>query len=880
MDWHSLSAAGAVNRLESDAQGGLSAEEARRRLQRDGPNTIARGRRGKWILRFLAQFKDFMVLTLLAAAAVSAASALIHGNGDYLDSIIIAGIVVVNAIVGVIQEGKAERALEALRKLSAPAATVIRGGRKIRLPVEQVVRGDILLPEAGDLVPADARLLESAQLSTQESALTGESMPCKKDAQAVLPGATPLGDRRNMLLSSTTVLTGHGRAVVTGTGMHTEVGRIAGMLSREKAPQTPLQQRLEKVGRQLGIGAMAISGLIFLLGFLQHAPLLDSFMLAISLAVAAIPEGLPAMVTVVLSIGVQRMAKSNAIVRRLPAVETLGCASVICSDKTGTLTQNKMTVTEIQGSGGRDQEKRLLQLAALCCNAEITPKRYGRGSSYRGDPTEIAIVEAAAHRRVAVMQDRKEFTRVRENPFDSSRKRMSVICRMPEGLMMIAKGAPDILLARCDLGEKEKREILRQNEEMAGRALRVIAAAYKPVKESQGQSEEHLSFLGLIGMNDPPRREAKAAVKVCRHAGIIPIMITGDHVATAVAIAKEIGITDGSHCAMTGPELDGIGDETLKERLTRCRVFARVTPEHKMRIVKALRAQGHVVAMTGDGVNDAPALKAADIGCAMGKSGTEVAKGAADMILTDDNFATIVRAVEAGRGIYDNIRKAVHFLISSNIGEIVAVFFASIMRMPAPLLPIQLLWVNVVTDSAPAIALGMEKTDPNIMRGPPKPVNQNFFSRTLALHMALEGSLMGAVTLLAFALGRRVLGFGGDDLALGRTMAFTVLSFVEVLHANNIRSERSLLRIGPFSNRHMVFANLLCLGLQAAVVTFPFLCEIFGTVPLDGRQWLAVGVLAMVPTASMELEKFGVWARGRGRKQKTQKTRGTQETFP
>jgi len=865
MDWHTLSAAGALRRLETDQTQGLSDGEARRRLQRDGPNSIVSRRRGKWLLRFFAQFKDFMVITLLIAAAISAVSAVIHGNGDYLDSIIIAGIVVVNAVVGVIQEGKAEKALEALRKLSSPTAQLYRAGRKIRVPVEQVVRGDILLLETGDLIPADARLLESARLSTQESALTGESMACQKDAGAVLPGATPLGDRRNMLLSSTMVLTGHGRAVVTATGMHTEVGRIAGMLSREKAPQTPLQQRLEKVGRQLGIGAISISALIFLLGFLQRVPLLDSFMLAISLAVAAIPEGLPAMVTVVLSIGVQRMAKSNAIVRRLPAVETLGCASVICSDKTGTLTQNKMTVTDIQCPGGRDGEKKLLQLAALCCNAELVPKRYGQGSNARGDPTEIAIVEAAANRRVPVMQDRKNYVRVRENPFDSSRKRMSVLCKMPDGLVMVAKGAPDILLSKCDLDEKSKRDILKRNEEMAGRALRVIAVAYKPAAGA-GAGEDHLIFLGLIGMNDPPRREARSAVKLCKHAGILPIMITGDHVATAQAIAKELGITDGSHCAMTGQELDQIDDEALKERLTRCRVFARVTPEHKMRIVKALRAQGHVVAMTGDGVNDAPALKAADIGCAMGKSGTEVAKGAADMILTDDNFATIVRAIEAGRGIYDNIKKAVHFLISSNIGEIVAVFFASVMRMPTPLLPIQLLWVNVVTDSAPAIALGMEKTDPNVMRQPPKPVNQNFFSKALAFHMALEGTLMGVVTLLAFTLGRRVLGFGGDDLALGRTMAFTVLSFVEVLHANNMRSERSLLRIGLFSNRQMVFANLLCLGLQAVVVSYPPLCEIFGTVPLGRTPWLVVIALSAVPTVSMELEKLGAWVRRRRKK--------------
>ncbi|MCL2495143.1 MAG: calcium-translocating P-type ATPase, PMCA-type [Oscillospiraceae bacterium] len=873
-DYHTLSAAGALRRLETDEKQGLSEAEARRRLQRDGPNSIVTHRRGKWLLRFLAQFNDFMVITLLVAAAVSAVSAYVHGSSDYLDSFIIAGIVVVNAIVGVIQEGKAERALEALRKLSSPSAQVLRGGKKIKIPAEQVARGDILLLGAGDLIPADARLLESARLSTQESALTGESLPCHKDAGAILPGATPLGDRRNMLLSSTTVLTGHGRAVVTATGMHTEVGRIAGMLSREKAPQTPLQQRLEKVGRQLGIGAMAISALIFLLGFLQNVPLLDSFMLAISLAVAAIPEGLPAMVTVVLSIGVQRMAKSNAIVRRLPAVETLGCASVICSDKTGTLTQNKMTVTDIRCQGGKDGEKRLLQLAALCCNAEIVPRRSGSGLAAAGDPTEAAIVEAAAGRRVPVMQDRKSYPRVREIPFDSSRKRMSVLCRLPEGLTMVVKGAPDILLPRCEaslvngvaapLDESAKKEILKQNEEMAGRALRVIAVAYKLAPDAQ-TGEDHLAFLGLIGMNDPPRREARSAVKLCKHAGIIPIMITGDHVATAVAIARELGIAESAHCAMTGPELDGIDDEQLAERLKICRVFARVTPEHKMRIVKALRAQGHVVAMTGDGVNDAPALKAADIGCAMGKSGTEVAKGAADMILTDDNFATIVRAIEAGRGIYDNIRKAVHFLISSNIGEIVAVFFASIMRMPSPLLPIQLLWVNVVTDSAPAIALGMEKTDPNVMRQRPKPVEQSFFTRTLALHMALEGTLMGVMTLLAFTLGRHVLGTG-DDLLLGRTMAFTVLSFVEVLHANNMRSRRSLLRIGPFSSRPMNLANLLCLGLQAAVVSFPPLCEIFGTVPLGRAPWLVVLGLSLVPTAAMELEKLGAWVEERRRR--------------
>ena len=879
--WYTMTGRQAMEGLGT-APAGLTNEAAKHRLAKDGPNALVRRKTNK-LLRFLAQFKDFMVMALLAAAAISAVSAVIHGSRDFLDSIIIAGIVVINAIVGVMQEGKAERALEALQKMSAPHAMVFRGGQKVRIPVDQVVRGDILILSAGDLVCADARLLESNQLSTQESALTGESMPCRKEADARLPVGVPVGDRKNMVLSSSMVLTGNGRAIVTATGMHTEVGKIAGMLSAEKSPPTPLQLRLEKVGRQLGIGAMAISGLIFLLGFLQGVPLLESFMLAISLAVAAIPEGLPAMVTVVLSIGVQRMAKSNAIVRRLPAVETLGCASVICSDKTGTLTQNKMTVAEIrtvsgmQGIGNKEEETKLLRLAALCCNAEL---RSGRRAGMTGEPTETAIISAAHRRRIPFMQDRETFPRLKEIPFDSKRKRMSVICRFPDsgslaqGTTMIAKGAPDVLMARCGsvmaggrvqpVSEALKGKIFAQNEEMANQALRVIAVAVKsvttsPADSAQNAAEEDLTFLGLIGIHDPPRREAKAAVKLCKQAGILPIMITGDHVATANAVARELGMLEPGEnpgTSMTGAQLDRLDEETLSERLETCRVFARVTPEHKMRIVKTLRAKGHVVAMTGDGVNDAPALKAADIGCAMGKEGTEVAKGAADMILTDDNFATIVRAVEAGRGIYDNIKKAVRFLIGSNMGEIVAVFFASIMKMPAPLLPIQLLWVNVVTDSAPAIALGMEAADPHVMRQPPKSVNQNFFNKSMAFHMLLEGLLMGIVTLLAFVLGRRVLGMGGDDLLLGRTMAFTVLSFVEVLHANSMRSERPLLRVGFFSNRQMNYANLLCGGLQVAVVTFAPLCELFGTVPMNREQWLVVIALSFVPSIVIELEKL------------------------
>ncbi|MCL2532007.1 MAG: HAD-IC family P-type ATPase, partial [Oscillospiraceae bacterium] len=676
---HWLSSTETLRKLGSDATEGLRADEVRRRLAQDGLNTLSKRKRGSWIVRFFSQFKDFMVITLLAAAGISAISSLIHGSGDYLDSVIITGIVMINALVGVVQEGKAEKSLEALRKMTAPIAHVLRGGKTMRVPVEQLVRGDILMLTAGDYVPADARLIEAVELTTQEAALTGESLPCRKRADAQLAQAAALGDRRNMLLSSTMVLTGHGKAVVTATGVASEVGKIARMLSDEKAPPTPLQQRLEKVGRQLGIGAMCISVLIFLLGFLQNVPVMESFMLAISLAVAAIPEGLPAMVTVVLSIGVQRMARKNAIIRRLPAVETLGCASVICSDKTGTLTQNKMTVTHLCDlSGdlipGSVPAKEMLRLAALCCNAQVATRR--RGQAVTGDPTETAIVEAAALRRIPVMKERESQTRLLELPFDSTRKRMSVVCRMPQGLQMITKGAPDVLLPRCKLSDNERAKITAQMENMAGRALRVIAVAQKSVASTQQATEDELTFVGLLGLHDPPRREAKHAVQVCKTAGIIPIMITGDHAATAVAIARELGIVDaptaaarhlpqggGIGEAITGSELDTLNDGELDQRLRSCRVFARVTPEHKMRIVKALRAQGHVVAMTGDGVNDAPALKAADIGCAMGKTGTEVAKGAADMILTDDNFATIVHAVQAGRGIYENIKKAVHFLI-------------------------------------------------------------------------------------------------------------------------------------------------------------------------------------------------------------------------
>ncbi|MDR1733833.1 MAG: calcium-translocating P-type ATPase, PMCA-type [Oscillospiraceae bacterium] len=888
MDYHAIPKEEAVKILASDAQTGLSAKEAAARLEKYGENKLTGQKKASFLVRFLAQFKDFCVIALIISAIISAAATLMNGSHDFLDSIIIIGIVVVNSLVGVIQEGRAEKALEALKKLSAPRAEVLRGGERLSVPSEELVPGDIIFLHTGDLVPADALLLEAASLSTQEAALTGESLPCSKRADLTLPEETPLAERKNMALSSTVVLTGHGKALVTATGMGSQLGKIAGMLAEEETPQTPLQNRLEKVGKQLGIGAMVISALVFVLSLIQHMAVLDGFMLGVSLAVAAIPEGLPAMVTVVLSIGVQRMAKQNAIVRRLPAVETLGCASVICSDKTGTLTQNRMQVPMARSAkkanekehgiwtpgGSAEEEKDMLTLAALCCNATL--EKDGKDVKALGEPTETAIIDAADKLRIPVMTQRREWARLFERPFDSAKKRMGVVVNLPHGgeaplagKTMIVKGAPDVLLNLCSrvrdgLGEKAldaaaAGQIAAQNEAMAKRALRVLAVAVKPVSGlPENASEEQLTFLGLIGMQDPPRREAKAAVATAKRAGITTIMITGDHVTTAEAIARDIGIIDSMidpcKAALTGNEVDGMDDPHLIEALRFVRVIARAAPAHKLRVVKLLRSQKQVVAMTGDGVNDAPALKAADIGCAMGRSGTEVAKGASDMILTDDNFATIVRAIEEGRTIYDNIKKAVHFLISSNIGEIVAVFFASLMKMHPPLLPIQLLWINVVTDSAPAIALGMEKPEKHIMLRRPKPPEEHFWNLPLAFHMAVEGLLMGSVVLLAFVLGERLLG-GLEDIALGQTMAFSVMSFVEIMHANNSRSERSLFAIGPFSNGRMNFANVLCAGLQLAVVMIPALAENFGCVAMNLPQWLTVIGLSLLPTFVMECEK-------------------------
>ena len=846
MNWHSMAKQEILERLGCDPQSGISAREAAARLER-GRNTL-QGRAPKTVLqRFLSQFADFMILILLAAAAVSFVTARISGEGDLTDPLVILGIVVLNAVIGTVQETRAQKALDALKKMSAPHANVMRGGREMQIDAAEVVPGDLLLLAAGDRVPADARLLTAVGVTTQESALTGESMPCEKDANAHCAADCALAERRNMLFSSTALLTGHCTAVVVETGMQTEIGRIAGMLDGEQTPKTPLQQKLAKVGRVLGIGAIGICTLIFVLGVLHKTPPLDSFMLSVSLAVAAIPEGLPAIVTVVLSLGVQRMAKHGAILRRLPAVETLGAATVICSDKTGTLTQNRMTVREVYPPALR---KEILCDAALCCNAS---------SDGAGEPTEAALVTAAGeltdlHALYAA------WPRIAELPFDSERKRMSTLHRTPDGCIQVTKGAPDLLLGQCThvrtsqgvspLTGTQLDRLRQQNREMAEQALRVLAVATRNADDMQIE-EAGLTFLGFVGMTDPPRPESAAAVAQCRQAGITPVMITGDHALTAKAVAAQIGICAPQDDVLTGTQIEAMDDLALRRAVRTCRVFARVTPEHKVRIVRAFRTQGEVVAMTGDGVNDAPALKSADIGCAMGKSGTDVAKSAADMILTDDNFATIVHAVAEGRGIYDNVRKAVHFLLSSNVGEILVVFAASVLRLPAPLLPIQLLWVNLVTDSLPALALGTEPQDADVMRRPPVPASESFFAGGLGFDIALEGMLVGAMTLLSFVQGNHL---GG--VALGRTMAFMTLSFAELGYAVSMRSRRSIWKAGLFRNKKMVWAVCICALLQGAVPALPTLSRLFQTVPLGGRGWFWTLLFSVFPFVVLEAEKL------------------------
>ena len=841
-------------------QGGLTEDEASKRLEKYGANNLKEKKKESLFIKFIKQFNDFMIIVLIIAAIISAIVAKTNGSGDYIDSIIIIAIVIFNAIMGLIQEEKAEKSLEALKKMSAPNAKVRRNGKIQEIEAAQVVPGDVVILEAGNYVPADCRLIDSYNLQIEESSLTGETLPTSKQADVILNANTAIGDLKNMAFATTIVVNGHAEAVVVETGMNTKVGQIAGMIIENESPETPLQKKLGEVGKTLAITCMIICGLIFLIGIWQQIPITEMFMTSVGLAVAAIPEGLPAIVTIMLSIGVTKMAKKNSIIRKLPAVETLGCSSVICSDKTGTLTQNKMTVTQIRNAVGivkNDDRRFILELGTMCTDTIESQEVIG-------EATEVAITNAAVEMNLRKRDLYDQMQRINEISFDSKRKMMTTIHKIGSKYRIITKGAPDVLIKRCSQyyqsGRIEpifsKRDALQeQNQMMAEDALRVIAIAYKDVEKlpreiNSETIENELTFVGLIGMIDPPREGVKEAVKTCRKAGIKTVMITGDHLQTAKAIAKELVILRKGDLAINGETLEKMSQQELERDIMRYSVFARVSPEHKVRIVKAFQSTGAVVAMTGDGVNDAPALKNADIGIAMGKGGTDVAKNASDMVLTDDNFVTIVEAVKQGRNIYDNIKKAVHFLLATNIGEIVAIFVGLLLGIKSPLLAIQLLWVNLVTDSLPAIALGLEKAENNIMNRLPRNPRKSLFADGLWGKITTEGVMIGMLTLVAFSIGNNLY-----SIEVGRTMAFLSLGILELVHSFNIKGEESIFKTGLFENRYLVGAFVLGTLLQVVVVVISPLAQIFDVVPLNSVQWLMTVIISILPVVIVELQK-------------------------
>ncbi len=861
--WYAKTSGQVLSELNAGRTSGLSPREAEERLAQYGPNKLAGAKKESLAARFLAQMKDPMILVLLAAAALSLLSS---GGEDWVEALIILVIVVVNACISISQEDSAEKALEALQKMSAPLAKVIRGGQQLRLETDTLVPGDIIVLEAGDLVPADARILECANLKADESAMTGESVPVNKQAEEVLPPETVLGDRSNMVISSTVITNGRAVCVVTDTGMNTEVGRIAGMLMGEEDASTPLQRKLAEISKTLSFVCLAVCAVMFGVGMLYHRPMLEMLMAAVSLAVAAIPEGLPAIVTIVLALGVQRMVKHNAIVKKLPAVETLGCAGVICSDKTGTLTMNKMTVKQVWTPGDRHRRE-ALTIGALCNDTVLASD-----GKTTGDPTETAFVDAALLDGLDKNAMEKELPRVAELPFDSDRKLMSTVHPVGGKYRVMVKGAPDVLLSRCThilagsavpLTASLARDVEAANASMAEQALRVLACGYKDIEvlpsgnPTSEELETGLTFVGLVGMIDPPRLEVKDAVAQCYAAGIRPVMITGDHKLTAVAIARELDIFRSGDLAITGEDLDFMPQELLEQDVDKFAVYARVSPEHKMRIVKAWQKKGMVVAMTGDGVNDAPALKVADIGCAMGITGTDVAKGAADMILTDDNFATIVKAVEQGRGIYSNIKKAIHYLLSCNIGEIVTLFLATLLNFhQPPLVAVQLLWLNLVTDSLPALALGMEPVEPSVMEEKPRAASEPLFTRRFSIRLAWQGAMVGLLTLAAYWLGEYVLSDPTLADATANTMAFATLTFCQLFHAYDVRSEtQSIAHIGLLTNPAMNKAFLVGMALQLSVLLIPPLQAVFQVCTLNAVEWLVVLGLSLTPLVVCETEK-------------------------
>ncbi|MEO2206999.1 calcium-translocating P-type ATPase, SERCA-type [Paenibacillus pabuli] len=916
--WHQLSVEELRSTLDVSLEEGLTDEAVAQKRKVSGSNELSEGKRISPITLLLNQFKDFMVLVLMGATLVSGLL------GEYLDAVTIVAIIVLNAILGFVQEFRAERSLRALKQLSAPLAKVLRAGQEVQLAAKQLVPGDIIFVESGDRIPADVRWLETSSLDVEESALTGESVPVSKHCNPIADDAVPLGDQKNIGFMGTMVTRGTAKGVVIRTGMDTEMGKIADLIQNTEEQETPLQHRLEQLGKILIFVALGLTVMVVVAGILHGQPAVGMFLAGVSLAVAAIPEGLPAIVTIALALGVQRMIKRKAIVRKLPSVETLGCASVICSDKTGTLTQNKMTVTDVwlegrsikvTGDGyapegqmledGRTVElksdqtlRRLLQISALCNNASIVEnfseernKKKGKDGKkeaikedgvvweLKGDPTEGALVTLASKMGLTPAGLKELYARQQEFPFDSDRKRMSVLIQHQGGRMIYTKGAPDVLIGQCSyiLWEGKvvpftgtlRQKVMAANEKMAGAALRVLGMAYREVRPEEKVDNEHaaenqLVFVGLAGMIDPPRREVRDAIATCRRAGIRTVMITGDHGTTAEAIAQQLGILPRGGGSLSGQQLAGLTDDELDKQVEGIYVFSRVSPEHKLRIVKSLQRKGHVVAMTGDGVNDAPAIKAADIGIAMGITGTDVTKEASALILSDDNFSTIVAAIEEGRNIYENIRKFIRYLLASNVGEILTMFFAMMMGLPLPLVPIQILWVNLVTDGLPAMALGVDQPEKDLMEHKPRGSKENIFARRLGWKIISRGVLIGLCTLGAFWLTLQAAPDQPGQLIKAQSVAFATLVLAQLIHVFDCRSSRSIFHRNPLQNKYLVLAVISSVVLMLVVMYVEPLQPIFKTVPLGMREWAISIVAAGIPTFLMGAGS--VWGGRRNRR--------------